>query len=551
MISRLEIYNYAIIESLSIEFSDQLNIITGETGSGKSILLGALGLILGKRADSRVLLHHEKKCVVEGTFDIAQYGLQAFFSAEDLDYDDQIIIRREINTEGKSRAFINDTPVNLKTLQNLTTQLVDLHEQFENLGLNDNRQQIKMLDAFAQATSLRQSYEQLFRQYKTLQSQLRQLESRQADAIRQRDYLQFQLDELLELKIDLNQDLSLEDRLSELEHAEEITSVLNGLSFAIEESEMSVLGQLKTLKSHLQGIERFHTGARELLQRLDQNYIDLEDIGFEAKRISEEIDLNPGLAHELRERVDRINGLLYKHQVTGIEQLAEMQDQIEEQLQDYLNLEDEIDRLRKTAGEAERQLRSMAGELSQCRQSAIIPFGQKVNDLLKELKMEHAAFKIGLQPGELLQAHGQDEIDFLFAPNKGDDFYEIRKVASGGEMSRLALITKSLVASSLQMPTLVFDEIDSGVSGDVAKKMGGILKRLSATHQVISITHSPQVAAMANRHFTVFKETSDVDTKTKVRLLDQEARIIEIATMLSSSPPSKAAIVSAKELMGC
>lgn len=549
MICRLEINNYAIIESLVIDFSDQLNIITGETGSGKSILLGALGLILGKRADSKILLNQHKKCIVEGTFDISQYSLTAFFADEDLDFEEKVVIRREINAEGKSRAFINDTPVNLKTLQNLTTQLVDLHEQFENLGINDNRQQIKMLDAFAHALDLRQAYEQLFRKYKSQLTQLRHLEEKQSEAIKQRDYLQFQLEEFLELKIDLKTDAGVEDRLAELEHAEEISTVLGSLAFGIEESELSVLGQIKELKNQLQNIERFHPVARELLVRINQSYVELEDIAYEARKISEQIDLNPELANEIRARVDKINGLIYKHQASDIHNLVKIQTNLEIELQGFFNLDEEIEQLRNQIRNSERETRTVAEELSKKRKASLTIFEEKVNELLKELKMEHAAFRVSCKKSTELLPHGQDEVDFLFAPNKGNDFYEIKKVASGGEMSRLALITKSLVAGSIQMPTLVFDEIDSGVSGDVAKRMGEILHRLADTHQVISITHSPQVAAKASRHYTVYKETTDHEAKTRVRELDPEARIIEIATMLSSSPPSQAAITSAKELI--
>ena len=549
MVCRLEINNYAIIESLVIDFSDQLNIITGETGSGKSILLGALGLILGKRADSKVLLNQHKKCIVEGTFDISQYALQTFFEEEDLDFEKKVVIRREINAEGKSRAFINDTPVNLKTLQNLTTQLVDLHEQFENLGINDSRQQLKMLDAFAHSIEIRTTYEGLFRKYKNQQTELRHLEDKQSEAIKQRDYLQFQLEELLALKIDLKTDPHIEDRLDELEHAEEITSVLGSLAFGIEESELSVLGQINELRNQLQNIEKFHPAARELFNRINQTYIELEDIGYEAKKISEQIDLNPELANEIRSRVDKINSLIYKHQASDIHQLQQIQDNLEIQLQGFSNLDEEIEQLRSQIGKNEKELRSIADELSKKRKGSIGIFEKKVNELLKELKMEHAAFKVACNKSVDLLPHGQDEIDFLFAPNKGNDFYEIKKVASGGEMSRLALITKSLVAGSIQMPTLVFDEIDSGVSGDVAKRMGEILQRLADTHQVISITHSPQVAAKASRHYSVYKETTAREAKTRVRELDHDARIIEIATMLSSSPPSQAAITSAKELM--
>lgn len=549
MINKLEIHNYAIIDSLTLDFSENLNIITGETGSGKSILLGALALILGRRADSRALLSQDKKCIVEGIFEISGYGLQPFFSSEDLDYEDQVVIRREINAEGKSRAFINDTPVNLKTLQSLTGQLVDLHEQFENLGINDPRQQIKMLDAFAHATQLRVNYEDSFRDFKKQQNTLLTLEEKQRNALKQRDYLQFQLDELLELKIDRLKDQQLEERLTELEHAEEITSILGGIAFGIEESEMSILGQIKELKNQLQAIASFHPAARDLLKRINESYLELEDIGYEAKKTAEDIELNPELAHDLRSRVDQLNTLMYKHQVTEINELLEIQETLEKQLNDFLNLDEEIDQLRASLSRAEKDLRVTAGQLSRLRKEQVTIFEKQVTLLLKELKMEHAAFKVRISESKELLPHGLDDIDFLFAPNKGSEFYEIKKVASGGEMSRLALIVKSLVAGSLQMPTLVFDEIDSGVSGDVAKKMGEILRRLSDSHQVISITHSPQVAAKASRHFTVFKETDGKETKTQVRELDENARIVEIATMLSSSPPSKAALASAKELM--
>ncbi|MCB0666483.1 MAG: DNA repair protein RecN [Saprospiraceae bacterium] len=549
MISKLEINNYAIIDSLALDFSDNLNIITGETGSGKSILLGALGLILGRRADSKVLLNQDKKCIVEGYFEVTDYGLQDFFKQEDLDYDGQVVIRREINAEGKSRAFINDTPVNLKTLQNLTSQLVDLHEQFENLGINDQRQQIRMFDAFSKTVELRNQYEQGFKQFKKQQSTLLSLEEKQRDALKQRDYLQFQLDELLEFNIDQKSDSNLDERLNELEHAEEITSVLGGLAYGIEESELSTLSQIKELQNQLQNIEAFHPAARELLDRIKQTYLELEDIGYEAKKIAESIDLDPQLAHELRLRVDQLNTLLHKHQVTDVDQLQEIQNDLENQLSDFSNLDDEIEQLKKSLRKAEKDLRSVADELSNVRKEHITTFEKKVTSLLRDLKMEHAAFKVSMIRSTDLLPHGQDEIDFLFAPNKGSDYFQIKKVASGGEMSRLALIIKSLVAGSLHMPTLVFDEIDSGVSGDVAKKMGEILHRLADSHQIISITHSPQVAAKANRHFTVFKQTNGKETKTQVRELDEAARIIEIATMLSSSPPSEAAMTSARELM--
>jgi DNA repair protein RecN (Recombination protein N) len=549
MVCKLEINNYAIIEKLSIEFAGGLNIITGETGSGKSILLGALGLILGKRVDSKVLLSQAKKCIIEGSFEIDNYDLRGFFNEADLDYANPAVIRREINSEGKSRAFINDTPVTLKTLQELTTQLVDLHEQFENLGINDQRQQLKMLDAFAHCSHTRLEYEKQFRVFKSQQSQLKSLQDKQNQAIKQRDYLQFQLDELFALDINISKDAILDQKLSEFEHAEEITAILNHFSYVMEDSDHSILTQIKELRSRLQSIERYHPAVKEVYSRLQQSFIELEDLGYEAKKIADEIELNPEEASLIRERVDKINTLLHKHQVADIALLSELQEKIDAELQDYSNLDDEIEHLKSQRLQSEKSLKKVATQLSESRKKAIPIFEKKVNELLHDFKMEHAAFKIGFNVTEDLLAQGQDDVQFLFAPNKGSDFHEIKKVASGGEMSRLALIIKSLIAGSIDMPTLVFDEIDSGVSGDVAKKMGEILKNLSGKHQVISITHSPQVAANANKHFTVYKENTQNDTKTRVKELDQEGRLIEIATMLSSSPPSKAAIASAKELM--
>ncbi|NND35309.1 MAG: DNA repair protein RecN [Saprospiraceae bacterium] len=549
MVCKLEIKNYAIIDFLAIEFSEGLNIITGETGSGKSILLGALGLILGKRVDSKVLLRGDKKCVIEGSFDIGQYRLESFFSGSDLDYADPVIIRREINPEGKSRAFINDTPVTLKTLQELTIQLVDLHEQFENLGINDTKHQIKMLDAFAQAIDTRTEYEKLYRKFKRAQDQLIVLRQKQNQAIKQRDYLQFQLDELLDQQIDPEKDTLLEQKLNELDHAEEITAVMGSLTYALEEGDPSILTLIKELQTNLNGIGRYHVAVREISERLHQVYIELEDIGYETKKVSEDIELNPEEANILRLRLDKLNTLLHKHQVTDIDQLSVIQERIDAELQGYINLDDEIDELSNQVKQTRQELTKIAQALTDKRRKALPEFQKKVNELLHELKMEHAAFKISHSKSDQLLANGQDDLHFLFAPNKGSDFFEIKKVASGGEMSRLALIVKSLVAGSIDMPTLVFDEIDSGVSGDVAKKMGEILKRLSTKHQVISITHSPQVAARASKHFTVFKETTATDTKTRINELDREGRLLEIATMLSSSPPSKAAITSAAELM--
>lgn len=550
MILRLDIKNYAIIESLEIEPSTNLNIITGETGSGKSILLGALSLILGKRADSKALLQKDRKCIVEGVFNIENYSLKSFFTEHDLDYAKHVLIRREINSEGKSRAFINDTPVNLKTLQKLSSQLVDLHEQFENLGINDKKHQIKLLDAYAMVQEISQQYQHRFATYKDLKKQLYDQEQKQIEALKHRDYLQFQLDELQTLRLNPDKDTLLESKLEEIENAEEIGTILGSFAFQLMDSETSLIEQLKQLRQGTSPMAKYNSKIEALVERLSQTIIELEDIVLEAKDIGENIDLDPTAAEEVKERMDLLNTLMHKHHCTDVMQLFETQQKIEKELNLYLSLDADIDKLRQQIARVTKELEQYASKLTKKRKSAAPSFEKQVNKLLKSLKMEHASFAVQIEPVDELTYHGKDDIEFLFAPNKGSEYGQIGKIASGGEMSRLSLVTKSLVAGSLQMPTLVFDEIDSGVSGDVAMKMGALLKELSETHQVISITHSPQVAAKATMHYTVYKDSGKDSTATRVKLLTPDERIVEIATMLSSSPPSDAAIASAKELIG-
>ena len=550
MILRLEIKNYAIIDTLSIPFSKHLNIITGETGSGKSILLGALGMILGKRADSKSLLNQDKKCIIECEFDISAYQLQDFFEQEDLDYEDHVIIRREILPSGKSRAFINDTPASLKQLQSLASQLVDLHQQFENLGINDPNQQLNMLDAIAENSALIQQYQAKFKDFRTLKIKKRSLEDQLQNSIKQRDYLQFQLDELVEMDLNLDQDLILEQDLKIMEHSEEIVSALGLISNAIESEDHSVLDILQSVLQQIGHVKDYHQGVNSLLERIDSSILELEDIAREASSLADDTEYDPQQVLEMKSRMDKINQLLYKHQLQEVKDLIEFQEELESQVENFDHLEEAIIETEKSIKEVTEILEKLAAELSSRRKKAAPSFEKNVNELLKNLKMEHATFKVQIEAGTDLQVHGKDHMEFLIAPNKGSKFASIKSVASGGEVSRLSLITKSLVAKEMHMPTLIFDEIDSGVSGDVAAQMGRMLDSLASDHQVISITHSPQVAAKAHTHFNVYKTIDGNSTKAKVRQLDTEERIIEIATMLSSSPPSNAALKSAKELMG-
>lgn len=550
MIVRLDIKNYAIIESLSITYSPGLNIITGETGSGKSILLGALGLILGKRADTKTLLDGSKKCVVESEFDIGGYDLATFFEREDLDYDQQVIIRREILPSGKSRAFINDTPASLKQLQSLASHLVDLHQQFDNLGINDPNHQLQMIDALAENGKFIQEYQAQFKAYRKLKTERESLVTQLQESLKQRDYLEFQLNEFSEIDIQIDEDQKLEQELSFLEHSEEIVTTLSEVSSAIESNDQSVESILQSLCQHLAPLVDYHEGVKAIYERLESSIVELEDIAREASSMAEDTEYDPGRVAVMKTRMDKINQLLYKHQVDDIAALVALQEEMSKQVQDYDHLEEAIAATEKEIKNTSETLKQLAENLSKRRKKALPAFEKDVNSLLKKLKMEHATFKISFNKAETLLANGIDQIEFLFAPNKGSTFSSIKSVASGGEISRLSLITKSLVAKTMHMPTLIFDEIDSGVSGDVALQMGNMLGKLAGEHQIISITHSPQVAAKAESHFTVYKTIDGDSTKAKVKKLEEEDRMVEIATMLSSSPPSEAAITSAKELMG-
>ena len=549
MIVRLEIRNYAIIEKLSLEFSKGLNILTGETGSGKSIILGAFGLILGNRADSKVLFDKSKKCVVEATFDVRSYNLQPFFDEENLDYDHRTIIRREVNAAGKSRAFINDTPVNLKQLKRFGIRLVDLHQQFENQGINDPNVQIKMLDSLAGSLGLGEEYKQSYQAYRDLLRTKAALELEQQNAVKQQDFIAFQLDELRALNIDPERDGALELTLQQMDHAQEIMSGLSELVHVITERDQDLISTLSNLEQRLRDLSKYHVGIEAIVQRLESSRIELGDIAQEASLINDEMEVDEEALRHMRARMDKLSSLQYKHQVTNMEDLIKLQDKFEKELANYTSIEDSLHEIEREIETTRQTSSDLARKLSTQRKAAKPKFEKGVKELLGALKMEYAEFKITQERLEALGPNGLDQMEFLFAPNRGSGHRPIKEVASGGELSRLALITKSLVAESINLPTLIFDEIDSGVSGDVAQKMGHILQNLSADHQVISITHSPQVAARADSHFKVFKTLEDDATKAKILALSEDDRIVEIATMLSSSPPSAIALKSAKELI--
>jgi len=549
MIKTLHIRNYAIIEELEVHFSEGLTILTGETGAGKSIVLGALGLIMGKRADTKSLFNDAQKCIVEAVFNISEYNIQSFFEINDIDYDPETVVRREITPTGKSRAFVNDTPVNLKVLQQLSGSLVDLHQQFDTKDIHDVSFQLRMVDALADNNSPLADYQQLFRSYRKHQLQLAKLIKQSELAAKETDFLTFQLEELNTAVLIGGEQEELEQTLSKLNNAETIKKKLSQAFMVLGEQEQSVVSQLNTINVSLNQIRNFHPDIEAVLSKYEGITLELEEVAKEFEQIAESTEYDGAKIIEAQERLDLIYRLQHKHHVTDITGLLTIQEELDTQLNSYADLSSETLQLEAIIDEEELKLKAIASSLSERRKSIVSSFQKRVHKLLSQLSMEHARIKVDISPSDTLLPSGMDIVEFLFAPNKGSKFRSIKNVASGGELSRLTLCIKSLVASSIPLPTLIFDEIDSGVSGDVALKMGHILRKLSNEHQVTVITHSPQVASKADVHYFIYKKVSNNRTYTKVRKLEGDEKIRAIATMLSQSPPSDYAIENAKELL--
>ena len=549
MINSLLIKNYAIIEELEIDFSDRLTIITGETGAGKSILLGALGLIMGKRADTKSLYNEEKKCIIEGHFRIGHYELQSFFDEHELDYEDELVVRREITPSGKSRAFINDTPVNLKMLQQLSGSLIDLHQQFDTLDIHNVSFQLRMIDALADNQKLLRSYQQAYRQYQKDKKQLQQLIEQSNKASQEIDFLSFQLEEFNKVELFDGEQEKLEEEQSKLNNAEDIKKLMSAAFQHLSEDEQSIVNQMNELSISISKLTKVHSGIAKLYERFEGTRLELQDLAAEFESLAHETEYDQGRLSDIQERLDLIYKLENKHRVNTVQELIQIQADLQNRLGAYGDMSGEIERLEAVIEKHEKNLTKVAKQLSTRRKGVVSNFEKKVHHLLGQLSMEHARLQVQINPLEELNATGSDNVEFLFAPNLGSKFLPIKNVASGGEISRLTLCTKSLVASAIPLPTLIFDEIDTGISGDVALKMGNILHSLSNQHQVISITHTPQIAVKADRHYFVYKSIKENKTVTAVRRLAHEERVKAVATMLSGSPPSPSAIENAKELL--
>ncbi|MEN9522691.1 MAG: repair protein RecN [Bacteroidota bacterium] len=549
MLSSLRILNYALINHLEINFSNHLTIITGETGAGKSIMLGALGLLLGERADVEVLYDKEKKCIVEGDFDITKLGLQDFFETNDLEYDGHCIIRREIATSGKSRGFINDTPVTLQVLKSLGEQLMDLHRQHETLHLNTAKFQLLIIDAIAQHEPELHIYKNGYKSYIQKINKLELLLNEQEQLKRNLDYFQYQFNELSAANLIDGELNELESESEILENAENIKSNLVQSFMMLNNSDSAVLIQLKTVMYSLQSIKQLKPELNEIYNRLNSSVIELKDIADELENIEEGINIDAERLQIVNERIDLINKLLKKHSVSNEQELILLRDDVEQKIKNVEIANDESEQLKNEIEQLKLNLLHQAKVLSNKRLAVASPFENEVNKLLAQVGMPHAILKIEHSVNDELNISGIDNFKFLFTANKGSSLQEIGKVASGGELSRLMLCIKSLVAASAHLPTLVFDEIDTGISGEVAMQVGNILHQLANNHQVLCITHLPQIAAKGQSHYFVYKSTENERTISQIKQLNNTERVVEIAKMLSGNQPGEAALANAKELM--
>lgn len=549
MLSKLHISNYALIEKVEIEFSDGLNIITGETGAGKSILMGALGLITGARADSSTLGTGGNKCIVEGTFAVGEYSLKPFFASHDLDYADETVIRREITAEGKSRAFINDTPVNLSVLKELGEQLVDIHSQHQTLSLSDKNYQLAVVDAIAGTKDLVAEYKQSFTQYKKLKATLVELLERQRKSKTEYDYINFQLTELDEARLQQGEQESAEQELETLTHAEDIKSNLYKASGILGGGEENALVALTEAKNFLSAIAKYNTAANELFERLNSNLIELKDIVAETENLAESIDFSAERAELLSQRLDIIYRLQKKHGLQTIDELIALRDDLQLRINDDSALDDEIAATEKELKTAEATCTKLAEKLSAQRTKALPAIEGELVKTLSRLNMPDAQVKINLTTLPELTTTGADDISILFSANKGGKPGDLVKVASGGELSRVMLAIKALVCKYTALPSIIFDEIDTGISGETAHKTGAIMAEMGDAMQVIAITHLPQIAGKGKAHFKVYKQTKANITKTFIIQLRANERVEEIARMLSGEKLSEAALENAKELL--
>ncbi|MFC2101367.1 DNA repair protein RecN [Bacteroidota bacterium] len=549
MLLKLFIENYALIQKLEIDWNEGFSVITGETGAGKSILVGALSLILGQRADTTVLFNKETKCIVEGTFNIASYGLEHYFLEHELDYDTTLLLRREISPTGKSRAFINDTPVNLNQLKELGDRLVNIHSQHAITTLNQANFQLEILDDYASVQSQVTEYREKFKEQKVRRASYQELQQQEAQLRGEADYLHFLHDELYKAVLIDGEQEELEGKLDLLTHAEEIKTGITHSTHLLEGSEANILQTLGETVAVLKNVSRFHQEVSAIVDRLESDLIDIKDITKELQRLEEAVQIDPQESQQVSDRLDLIYRLLKKHQVGTVEELVKIREELSNRLQETETLDERIAALAKEIDVSEQELTGLAEAISVARHASMPVFEQEIIQILSELGMPSAVFVIQSTKEENLTIDGIDSIKFLFSANKGVPPADISKIASGGELSRLMLSIKSMISRKNLLPTVILDEIDSGVSGDIAGKVGKILKRMATNMQVIVITHLPQIAGKGGTHYWAYKEDINGTTRSKFRKLTQEERVEEIAKMVSNDKLTEASYQTAKELL--
>jgi len=549
MLKHLSISNYALIERLDVDFSESLTILTGETGAGKSIVVDALSMVLGQRADASVLQDKVKKCIVEALFDITPYKLEKFFSHNELDYERNTTIRREINPEGKSRAFVNDTPVNLNLLRELTSRLIDIHSQHEALTLKEHSFRVDMLDALAGNDKLVSEFRNELNRFRLLKKEYDELLLKQEQAKRDEDYFSFQFNELEDAKLAAGEEESIENELSVLAHTEEIKQNLSIAVTALSAGDENALLLLEKVRSLVTQGSRYNNALLPLSERIKSVLIELKDITAELETMEADTVFDPDKMEELNNRINVINHLLNKHRMKTAEELMNLKNELENKLRDISSYDEKITELKKEWEESRKKVNEFARSITEKRKKFAPSLEKKTCELLSKLGIPNAKLEIKISQKPEPDDYGNDNVVFDFLANKGEEMKELDKVASGGELSRLMLAFKSILAEHKNLPAIVFDEIDTGVSGEIAGKMGAIMKGMSVNMQVIVITHLPQIAGKGEFHLQVYKEEKAGKTFTRLKRLGKDERILEIAKMLSSGTPTEAAIKNAKELL--
>ncbi|MEW4924208.1 DNA repair protein RecN [Algibacter sp. 2305UL17-15] len=549
MLTSLTIKNYALIDHLQVDFNDGFTIITGETGAGKSILLGGLSLILGKRADLSSLKDTAKKCIIEAIFNVSNYNLKSLFEAEDLDYETQTIIRREILPSGKSRAFVNDSPVNLNSLQLLGERLIDIHSQHQTLQLTTNDFQFQVIDALANINGELKDYTTHLKGYKTLKTELKDLQDLKSEAIKEHDYNSFLLNELAEANLKEGEVEALEEEYETLNNIEDIKERFSEAHALLSDEQVGAITTLTNLKNNLQKLSNLSSKYEGLYERVNSSLIEIDDIFNEVDELQERIEADPNRLETVNSKLQTLHNLLQKHQVSEVSELIEIREQLTEKVEISENLDETIHHKEKEISDEEKQLNSISKIIHTKRSKAIPDLKKQLQAILSDLGMPNAQFKIDLISTNTYFSNGTDELSFLFSANKGGSFNALKKAASGGELSRIMLAIKLVLSNYIQLPSIMFDEIDTGVSGEISNKMGDIMLQMSKNMQVFSITHLPQIAAKGHSHFKVYKEDVDHVTQTNLVKLDHDGRIVEIAQMLGGSDLSSSAIAHAKELL--